>query len=95
MPVDATSTIALDGNNIPVTNAVDLAQALAGSPTVHACYMQHWIEFAFGRPLAPEDEAFTTRVGEESTSGSMPVVDLLVEIVKSNAFRNRATEELQ
>lgn len=94
MAVDATSTIALDGNEIAVTNAVDLAQALAASPTVHACYMQHWIEFAFGRPLAEEDEAFTTRVGEESTSGNMPVVDLLIEIVTSNAFRNRATQEL-
>lgn len=95
MPVDATSTITLDGNQIPVTNAVDLAQALAASPTVHACYMQHWLEFAFGRPLAVEDEAFTSRVGEDSITGDMPVTDLLVEIVTSNAFRNRATQELQ
>jgi hypothetical protein len=95
MPVDATATVTLDGNQIPVNNAVDLAQALAASPSVHSCYMQHWLEFAFGRPYAPEDEAFTARVGEASTSGNMPVVDLLIEIVTSNAFRNRATQELQ
>ncbi len=94
-PVDPKTTVNLDGDSMPIGSAVELAQALAASPTVHSCYLEHWVEYAFGRPVAPEDEAFTTRVGELSQAGSMPVKELLVALVTSNAFRNRATEELQ
>lgn len=93
-PVDPASSVPLDDETIPVSGAVELAAALAASPMVHSCYLQHWVEFAFGRPLADTDEAFTTRVGEQSQAGDLPVRDLLVEIVTSNAFRNRSTEEL-
>ncbi len=92
--VDPAATVLLDEESVPVANAVELAAALAASPSVHSCYMKHWVEFAFGRPSGDEDEAFASRVGEASQAGGMPVRELLVEIVKSNAFRNRAVEEL-
>lgn len=95
MPVDATSEIPLDGARVPVTNAIDLAEALAASPSVHSCYLQHWIEFAHGRQTAEQDNAFTARVGTESLDGDLAVRELLTQIVTSRAFLSRATEELQ
>ncbi len=94
-PVDASATVPLGDDGVAINGAVELSQALAASPVVHACYLQHWVEFAFGRAVAPADAAFTSRVGEASQAGDMPVRDLLTEIVTSNAFRSRATEELQ
>ncbi len=92
--VDAAADVSLDGGTVHVTSAVELADALAASPSVHECYTKHWVEFAFGRPFAPEDEAFAARVGEASQTGDMAVRELLLEIAASNAFRNRATQEL-
>lgn len=93
-PVDAASDVTLDEQTVHVENGLELADALATSPSVHQCYTEHWLEFAFGRPFAPEDEAFATRIGTASQSGEMAVKELLIEIVASNAFRNRATQEL-
>ncbi|MBC8069298.1 MAG: DUF1592 domain-containing protein [Deltaproteobacteria bacterium] len=93
-PVDASSTVVLDGNDVAVDDALDLSEALAASPSVHECYLKHWVEYAHGRPLAPEDLPFTQRLGVDSQEGALPVKELLVELVTSRAFRNRATQEL-
>ncbi len=95
MTVDASSDISLDGAQVHVNNAIDLVEALAASPSVHACYLRHWLEFAHGRPTATEDLAFTTRVGGDSLDGDLPVRELLIQITTSRAFLSRATEELQ
>lgn len=92
--VDATSSVALDGDIIPVANALALADVLGASPTVHGCYMNHWIEFANGRPLSETDLPLSTRLADESLTGDQPIKGLIVGLVTSKAFRNRATEEL-
>jgi hypothetical protein len=92
--VDASSEITLDGAVVQIPNALGLADALASSPTAHSCYMNHWIEFANGRPLTETDEPLSIRLGGESLADSQPIGELLVGLVTSKAFRNRATEEL-
>jgi hypothetical protein len=92
--VDASSSVALDADIIPVANALELSDVLAASPTVHSCYMNHWIEFANGRPINETDLALSTRLAGESLADDQPIKELLVGLVTSKAFRNRATEEL-
>lgn len=92
--VDAASTVMLDGDEVNVANALELSDAMAASPSIHECYLQHWVEYAHGRPFAVSDDAFTSRLGVDSQEGDLAVKELLVELITSPAFRNRATEEL-
>jgi len=93
-PVDATGAPPIDGVNVPVQNAVELAERLAESADVHDCYVKHWVEFAYGRPSAEEDEPLVTRLGEASLAEGLSMRDLFVALATSRAFLNRSTEEL-
>lgn len=92
--VDASATITLDGVEHNVGNALELIDVLAASPSVHSCYLQHWVEFAAGRPAAPEDDPLVTRLGTLSADDDTSVKDLLVALVTSQPFLTRSTEEL-
>jgi hypothetical protein len=93
--VDPATTVVLDGEPVPVANALALADALAASPSVHECYLQHWIEYANGRPAVEEDDPLIERLGEMSLGEQASVQGLLVELVTSKPFLSRAVEELQ
>jgi hypothetical protein len=92
-PVDATGSVLLSDGAVPVSNAVDLAQALAGDARVHECYAQHWMEFAMARPHQDTDEPLTTRLATESIE-DLSVKELLIELTVSRPFLTRATEEM-
>jgi hypothetical protein len=94
-PVDAAETPWLDGATVEVENAVELMNLMATSVDAHRCYTSHWMEFANGRPLVPEDDAITDRLGAESVDEDLPIAELIVRIATSKPFRNRNTEELQ
>jgi hypothetical protein len=92
-PVDATSSPLLDETHVPVSGAVDLANQLAASKSVHDCYVKHWVEFAFGRPQVQEDYSMISGVGALSKDGA-GIKDVLAKLVTSPAFLNRSTKEL-
>ena len=92
--VDASSAVMLDGDQVPVANALELADALAASPVVHQCYLQHWIEFANGRPLVEQDVPLAVRLGGESIDAGQSIKELVIGLVTSRAFLSRAAEEL-
>jgi hypothetical protein len=93
--VDSTSTVLLDGGQVPVQNAIELIEALAASPSVHECYVRHWQEFAHGRLFAPEDAGIVTRLADNSRQDDTPVHEIVLGLVKSQPFLTRSTEELQ
>ena len=93
-PIDSATEPPIDGSPVPVRDGVELAERLAGSRDVHACYAQHWIEFAYGRPRADRDEPLIDRLGARSLEQGLGVRDLLVELATSRAFLNRSAEEL-
>jgi hypothetical protein len=92
-PIDATSSPLLDETPTPVSGAVELADRLAASRSVHDCYAQHWVQFAFGRPQVQEDYSMITDVGALSRQGG-GIKDVLAKLVTSPAFLNRSTKEL-
>lgn len=93
-PVDPASDVLIGDEVVHVENALELADALAESTVAHECYMKHWIEFANGRPSAPEDDGIIARLGEDSAADTDSIQDLIVKLVVSQPFRSRATEEL-
>ncbi|MGF1508251.1 MAG: DUF1592 domain-containing protein [Myxococcota bacterium] len=88
-PVDTTAAPILDGEPVPVSDAVELAQELAASNGVHACYAKHWIEFAFGRIQQTEDGPLIDRLAQNSMGGAS-IRALILDVVTSQPFRTRA-----
>lgn len=94
-PVDASAEVIIAGETFPVADAVELADVLAEQEAVHRCYASHWIQYANGRPAAPEDDVLATRLAQASLEEGLPIKDLLIELVSSPSFTSRAVEEVQ
>jgi hypothetical protein len=95
LPVDTTASYEFEGVPVAYDGAVELANVIADQPIAHRCYAQHWIEYAFGRALGPNDAPLTERVGAGSLAGELSVRELLIELVLSESFRTRSTMELE
>jgi hypothetical protein len=92
--VNAATDPLVDGQRIHVSDALGLADAIAGSKAAHECYAQHWLEFAYGRPAVAVDDALVHRLGAASMSGNLAMKDLVVGLVKTESFLTRSAEEL-
>ncbi|MEM7155821.1 MAG: DUF1592 domain-containing protein [Myxococcota bacterium] len=92
--VDASATVALASGAVEVSNAVDLAEAMATDEQVHQCYLEHWTEYTMGRPYDDLDEALVDRLATASVEDAS-VKELLVEFATSRPFLTRSTEEMQ
>lgn len=94
-PVDASATVILgSGNTVEVNDAVELAEAMAADERVHSCYMEHWMEFAMGRPYDELDAPLVDRLSVDSLD-DIGIKDLLIEFTKSRPFLTRSIEEIQ
>ncbi|MEM7676695.1 MAG: DUF1592 domain-containing protein, partial [Myxococcota bacterium] len=93
LPIDSTASIFIKGEMYNVANAVELADTLSASKSVHECYAKHWIEYAMGRPLIDEDKGLIEAIQRLSTENGS-VKSLLARIVESPAFLARSTQEL-
>ncbi len=91
-PVDSSSRPHLDGQRVPVADALALADALAASDAVHECYAKHWVEYAFGRHEEPSDAALVAALARESHDGAS-IRDLIATLVTSRSFLTRSVEE--
>lgn len=94
LPLDTASTVILDNESHEISGAIELADLLAASPSVHACYVKHWVEYASGRPEAEEDHALVERLAAASLDANASMEDTLVEIIKSTPFTYRSATEL-
>nr|MCH9686673.1 DUF1592 domain-containing protein [Deltaproteobacteria bacterium] len=92
--VDSSSTVILGSEAVEVAGAIELATAMAESEVVHQCYLEHWMQFAMGRPSDEADEPLTERLAISSLEDA-GVKDLLVELATSRPFLTRAAEEMQ
>ncbi|HEX7670333.1 MAG TPA: DUF1588 domain-containing protein, partial [Polyangiaceae bacterium] len=92
--VTAATDPTVDGEQIHVNDALELADAIAGSKAAHECYAQHWLEFSYGRPAVTVDDAIVQRLGADSMAGKLSVKDLVAGLVKTESFLTRSAEEL-
>jgi hypothetical protein len=70
--------------------AVDLAHKLATSPTVHACVAREWLRYALGTDAASIDTTTLEPLVSAFESSNLNMRELVIAIVKSDAFRRRA-----
>ncbi|WP_438022714.1 DUF1592 domain-containing protein [Sorangium sp. So ce233] len=92
-PVDATSTVALDGQVHAVADARELSQVLAASDTVHSCFAKQWLRYALGRGETGDDKASFEAVVDAFEGGDHDIRELMVALVSSRTFRFRAITE--
>lgn len=89
-PVDASGTAMLGGaEETSFTSATDLSEAIARSPTALRCYARQWVRYAYARQSAADRctiEQLGARLGEDGYS----ILDLLVDLTQTDAFRHRA-----
>ena len=87
-PVDATGNF-VNANTIegPFNGAVEMAGKLASSPATQDCATLQWFRFALSRAEAEED-ACSIATAQQAIHGSDSMVDLVVAIAKTDAFRN-------
>jgi hypothetical protein len=93
-PIDATGKIWIDGVEQAYSGPTEYAELVAASKTARECYVSRFTEFTFGDAdleLGCTEQALAGRIGEEGVT----IKDFLAELVASDAFRFRATEEAE
>ncbi|HSN99782.1 MAG TPA: DUF1592 domain-containing protein, partial [Candidatus Nanopelagicales bacterium] len=92
LPVDASASYMLGGEQKAYADAIELSQVIAESKEAHRCYAQHWLEFTYGRDTTDDDGALLDQLAEESLGGS-PVKSLLLSLIDADSFLTRAPVE--
>jgi hypothetical protein len=91
LPVSAAAVPILDGDTVPVADALEFATALSTSREAHDCFAQHLFEYALGRNATEADEPMIHSLGQASLDGRS-IVELVASLALSPAFRERAEE---
>lgn len=87
-PVDASGALFGTDQDGPVAGAVDLAEALADSRTVHDCHVRQWFRYSFGRTETPADGSLLKRLGEAFWVSDGDIQGLILELVSTDEFRS-------
>ncbi len=75
----------------PFTGAVELGRKLASSPRVQQCVSSQWLGYSFGVGRDEIDACTVESVGNAFQVAKGDLRELLVAVVKSEAFRHRPT----
>lgn len=92
-PVDASGSLDLDGDAREFSDMVELAPRLAQSPTVQACVATQWFRYTLGRAELDADEASRVMIYEIFEDSGFDIRELIVALVTSSTFRERAPSE--
>lgn len=78
-----------DGSDGSFVGPVELAARLADSELVRDCVAQQWVTFALGHPLGEADTCSVDALAQSFSQSDGDIPELLLSIVKSDAFRYR------
>ncbi len=93
-PIDASGQLTAGDEVLTFSDGVSLARALAGSKTVRECYVRNWLRYGYGRVEQSSDMSDIQNLGLQIATPEFSVLNLLVAMTQTNAFRSRP-EELQ
>ena len=93
-PIDARGDVraSLDSDG-PFDGAVELAQRLSGSAEVSECMALHWFRYAAGREPTVFDDCSLAQINAEFSASGYDFDELMVAVVKSDAFRHVFVQE--
>jgi hypothetical protein len=86
-PVDATGDIiGTEDADGPFDGAIELAERLAQSSHVRACFVNNWLQFSMARHVAAADQCTKQSAFEGFMNGERTIRDLVVDIASSDEF---------
>jgi hypothetical protein len=95
-PVDASGEIRGTRDiNGRFDGALELGRKLVASPQARACMVKQWFAFAQGRPDVEGDQAAVATIVDAFERSGGNVRELIVALIKSDAFRTRLVEVIQ
>lgn len=92
LPVDAAATYPFAEGAQSFQGVESLMTIISNGAQAHACYAKHLTEYVLQRDLAATDAALVEQLQNLSRGSDSSVKELLVELVKSPAFRTRLGE---
>ena len=85
-PIDATGTLVQTDARGTFNGAGELAQRLAASQDVKACYVGKWMRFAYGRAEAPDDACSRRLLTDAFAASAGNIPELLISLTQTDAF---------
>jgi len=86
-PFDTAGTLTgVDGDDTAFANAGEMLDAIAASDALHGCFTRHYLEFAFGRTLAPSDFVLYHALVDALEASDGDFVDLVTSLTTSPEF---------
>jgi hypothetical protein len=82
-----TGTYDFDDGTFSYDGAVELSEILAERPQVHRCYAERLLSYLEGRPATPADDPRLDELEQRSLDEDAPILDLVRDLVTSDAFR--------
>jgi len=90
LPIDASGSFDFVDGTKTYKNASELMKVLASDPQAHLCYSKKLAGFGLQRDLTPADLPLLAELSSVSTSANCSVKQVLLDLVKTDAFRTRA-----
>lgn len=90
LPIDASGAFTFVEGKKMFQNASDLMQVLATDQQAHLCYAKKLAGFGLQRDMTPEDGPLLDALAATSKSATGSVKQVMLDLVKQDAFRNRA-----
>jgi hypothetical protein len=87
LAIDASGEFGLTEGTVSYENAAGLMTAIAGGEQVHLCYAKKLASFALQRDVVPSDMPLLDALATVSMSSTGSVKQVIVELVKNDAFR--------
>jgi hypothetical protein len=87
LPIDSSGSFSFIDGQVDFADHVELMAAMASSQQTHVCYAKKLASFALQRDIVESDVPLLVDLANVSDAGS--VQQVMVELVKSDAFRKR------
>lgn len=97
---DQENGVVIDASgNLPgagdVAGPIEMVQAIAGSPSTHACFVTHWSNFAYGRTATDADDCTQSQLIEQFEASGHDIQRLLIDLTQTDDFLYLAPAEGQ
>ena len=69
-----------------VAGPLELVSAIAGAEGTHACFVEHWSNFAYGRTATEADACTQDRLVEQFEASGHDIQQLLLELTQTDDF---------
>lgn len=89
VPVDTTGAYPFVGGRQEFKDAADLMTIIAENEMAHECYSRYVASYALGRMLGEKDRPLVDELAKQSLEDNASVKELVLSLVKSDAFTKR------